>query len=68
MEKQFTYLTEKAREYDELASNNDKLLKRIYELKEDVLQQIFEEYASPDIKVFAPVYMLRAIVRITKTL
>ncbi len=59
MEKQFTYLTEKAKEYDELASNEAKLLKRIFELNEDVLQQIFEEYASPDNK-FAPVNMLRA--------
>src|SRR5690625_1439307 len=59
MHKQFTYLTEKAREYDELASNDYKLLKRIYELNEDVLHQIFEEYDSPDNK-FAPVNMLRA--------
>lgn len=60
MEKQFNYLTEKAREYDELANKDELLLKRIYELKEDVLKQIFEEYASPDNKVFAPVNMLRA--------
>lgn len=59
MEKQFTYLKEKAREYDELANNDEKLLKRIFELKEEVLQQIFDEYASPDNK-FAPVNMLRA--------
>jgi len=59
MEKQFTYLTEKAREYDELATNEEKLLKTLYELKEDVLQLIFDEYASPDNK-FAPVNMLRA--------
>lgn len=59
MEKQFAYLTEKAREYNDLSNNDSELLKKLAGLDEEVLRQIFEEYASPDNK-FAPVNMLRA--------
>ena len=59
MEKQFNYIIEIARDYEKLSSNEDELFRRLSEIKDETLKNIYEEYTI-SARGFEPVNMLRA--------